>query len=79
MNLLTNLPQNLVGELCRTTEMFLAWFENSKLSGLTFIEKKLSFQAKLGFPASIITVKVEVHFSILYPMKQKNTLLKFKF
>ena len=28
-----------MGELGRTTGMFLAWLKNSKLSGLTFIEK----------------------------------------
>ena len=37
---MTDLPQVLIGELGRTKEMFLAWFNlASKLSGFTFIEK----------------------------------------
>ena len=35
----TYLLQNLIGELGRTTGMFLVRFKNSKLSKFTFIEK----------------------------------------
>ena len=36
-----------MGELDRTTEMFLDWTKTFKLSGLTFIRKTLN---KTGFP-----------------------------
>ena len=45
MNPCTELPQ-ILGELGRTTGI-LAWFGNSKLGKVTFIEKH-SFQALLG-------------------------------
>ena len=35
MNPLTDLAQILIEELGKTSVMFLAWFKNSKLSGLT--------------------------------------------
>ena len=38
-NPLTDLPHILVWKLGRTTDKFLDLFENSKLSGLTFIRE----------------------------------------
>ena len=39
MNPRTDLPQILLGELEKTTGMFLTWFSDSKLSTSTFIKK----------------------------------------
>ena len=46
-NPLTDLPQIWIVELGRTPGMFLAWFKIVKLSGLTIIYRKISFQTKL--------------------------------
>ena len=43
----TDWPKILMGELDRTTEMFLDWTKTFKLSGLTFIRKTLN---TTGFP-----------------------------
>ena len=48
LNPLTNLPQILIGKLGRSTGMILAWFKNSKMSGLT--PGKAGFQGSTGFP-----------------------------
>ena len=45
---MTDLPQILIGELNRTTGMFLAWYKISKLNISTIIKKTL-FQGKAGF------------------------------
>ena len=47
MSPLTDLPQILIGELLRTTGMFLSWFKKSMLIGLTFVGKS---PGKSGFP-----------------------------
>jgi len=41
MNTLTDLTQIWIGELSRFREMFLAWFNNSLLSGLTVKKESL--------------------------------------
>ena len=45
MNPLTNWSK--IGKLGRTTRMFLAWYTNSKLSELTYLEKTVDIA---GFP-----------------------------
>jgi len=47
---MTNLTQILIGDLGRTKGMFLARFENSKLSGWNFTEK-VRLPGKAGFPS----------------------------
>ena len=49
MNPLTDLPYIFTGELGRTTEMFLAWYSSNLL-----LNRKFSFEAKLGSQASVI-------------------------
>lgn len=41
MNLLTDLPQILIGVLSRITRMFLAWIKSLQLRRSTFVEKLL--------------------------------------
>ena len=48
MNPMTDLPQMLIGEFGRTTEMFLAWFKRFDLRRSTSGEQKIGFHAKLG-------------------------------
>ena len=42
MNHLTELSQIMIGELGRTTEIKLAWFKDSKLSGFILLKEKIS-------------------------------------
>jgi len=49
MNLRTELPQILIGDHDRTTEMFLAWFKNYKMGSLT-CTGKTQFPEKPGLP-----------------------------
>ena len=48
MNPWTNWSQILIGEIGRTTGMFLCWFKTFKLSRSTFLKKNL-FEDKVGF------------------------------
>ena len=55
---MTDLPQILIGEFVRTTEMFLAWFKRFDLKRSTSGEQKNGFHAKLG-PCAI-----SIHYTV---------------
>ena len=46
---LTDLPQILIGELGRTTGMFLVRFKNCNISGFDFTKKALIFRQSWVF------------------------------
>ena len=71
MNPLANLPQILIGKLGRSRVMILAWFKNSKMTGLT--PGKAGFQERQKIDdASTSTLILRICLQKLFVYKTIN-------